>query len=233
MNSHNHYQILQVNHQATPQEIKQSYRRLVKEFHPDSQAWSASHEKIIEINAAYEVLADPQRRSRYDQQLSLSNDVFAAQRRTNRSAEAQSYYQRYREAAQDSDNHLQHWYSYIYLPINRLLSRILNPLNHQIDQLAGDPFDDQLMAGFQGYIQLSRQFLEQAKILFASQPNPAKLAKVAAHLYHCLNHITDGIEELELFTLNYDDRCLHTGQELFSMAHRLKTEAQQTASYYF
>ncbi|MEM7760024.1 MAG: DnaJ domain-containing protein, partial [Cyanobacteria bacterium P01_A01_bin.40] len=33
----NHYQVLQVSSQATQQEIKQSYRRLAKKFHPDSQ----------------------------------------------------------------------------------------------------------------------------------------------------------------------------------------------------
>jgi molecular chaperone DnaJ len=233
MNSSNHYQTLEVNHQATQQEIKQSYRRLVKKFHPDSRAEQSSHDRIIEINAAYEVLGDPQKRSHYDHQLCLHDELLSARRRADRTAAAQNHYQSYRAAQQDGELHLQQWYKNIYLPLNRLLSRILKPLHRQIEQLSGDPFDDGLMAAFQGYVHNCRQYLNQAKMLFSSQPNPAKLARVAALLYHCLNHISDGIEELELFTLNYDDRCLHTGQELFSMARRLKTEAQQTVSHYF
>ncbi|TRT82937.1 MAG: molecular chaperone DnaJ, partial [Microcystis aeruginosa Ma_AC_P_19900807_S299] len=66
--------------------------------------------------------------------------------------------------------------------------------------------------------------------LFCQRPNPAKMAKVAASLYYCLNHLTDGLEELETFTLNYDDHSLHTGQEMFRMAQRLQVEAKQIAS---
>ena len=47
----NHYQILEVSHQATHQEIKQAYRRLVKRFHPDSGSQTADREKIVEVNA--------------------------------------------------------------------------------------------------------------------------------------------------------------------------------------
>jgi molecular chaperone DnaJ len=233
MNSSNHYHTLRVNHQASQQEIKASYRRLVKEFHPDSQAQQASHERIIALNEAYEILGDPKKRSHYDYQLKVSPEAFAAQKRAERTAQAQNSYQRYRQSQQDSEQYLQQWYQNIYLPLNRLLSRILNPLNRQIDELAGDPFDEQLMTVFQTYLEHSRQYLAQAKSLFSSQPNPAKLAKVAAYLYHCLNHLSDGLEELELFTFNYDDRSLHTGQELFRMARKLKTEAQQVVSFYF
>ena len=57
-------------------------------------------------------------------------------------------------------------------------------------------------------------------------PNPSNLAGVAAHLYYCLDRVADGIEELEFFTLNYDDRCLHAGQEMFRIAAGLRYEAQ-------
>ena len=59
----NYYQVLQVNSLATQQEIKQAYRRLAKRFHPDSLSHTADHNKIIEINGAYEVLSNPQARS--------------------------------------------------------------------------------------------------------------------------------------------------------------------------
>ena len=96
--------------------------------------------------------------------------------------------------------------------------------------MLSDLFDDQLMAVFQDYLETCRQNLDRAKTLFSQRPNPAKMAKVAASLYYCLNHLTDGLEELETFTLNYDDRSLHTGQEMFRMAQRLQVEAKQIAS---
>ncbi|MGL5509507.1 MAG: J domain-containing protein, partial [Microcoleaceae cyanobacterium] len=71
MKSPNHYQILKVNSNATPAQIKQAYRRLVKIFHPDSNQNTADLEEIIKINAAYEILGDPQKRSSYDQKFNL------------------------------------------------------------------------------------------------------------------------------------------------------------------
>jgi molecular chaperone DnaJ len=69
MADHNHYDTLHLNPAASQAEIKQSYRRLVKLFHPDSNSETADHHQIVRINAAYEILSDPQKRQSYDQQL--------------------------------------------------------------------------------------------------------------------------------------------------------------------
>lgn len=233
MTDPNHYQTLAIARDATQQEIKNAYRRLAKQFHPDSQGDEASHERIIEINAAYEILGDPKYRQVYDRQLNYSNDYVVATQRQQRTADAQEHYQRYREAHKDTEFCISQWYKKIYLPLNRLISQILNPLQSKIDDLAADPFDDELMGQFQAYIDRCRFHLDQARQLFASQPNPAKLAKAAAYFYHCLNQIGDGIDELERFTLGYDDRALHTGKELFRIASRLKREAQQATLKYY
>ena len=82
------------------------------------------------------------------------------------------------------------------------------------------------MEDFQIYIETCRNLLSQAQNRFRSVPNPANVAGVAAHLYYCLNHVSDGLEELEFFTLNYDDSCLHTGHELFRRASGLRREVQ-------
>jgi molecular chaperone DnaJ len=224
MRSENHYQTLEVKQTATQQEIKQSYRRLVKKFHPDTLAETVDREKIISINTAYEVLGDPQRRHIYDRE--LVGDNFTNSRQ-HRQTEAQRQYQRDRETEKASEIHFYNWLKNIYTPIDRFLGRILNPLNAQIDLLSADPFDDSLMEVFQRYLEDCRYYLKKSKQLFASQPNPAKLAKVAASLYYCLDRVGDGLDELELFTLNYDDRYLHTGQELFRIARQLRREARQ------
>ena len=62
----NPYSVLGVSTNASDQEIKSAYRRLVKRFHPDRQSPEASHEQIAAINEAYDILSDPERRAQYD-----------------------------------------------------------------------------------------------------------------------------------------------------------------------
>lgn len=201
----NYYEILEVNHKATQGEIKQAYRRLAKRFHPDSKSEAANHERIVVLNTAYEILSDPQRRRTYDRQLVSGHSDQSSVRRHQRNADAQNRYRCYRQTEQEADAQLERWFKEVYVPVNRLVCCILNPLDIQLDYLSADPFDDQLMEAFQGYLEECRNYLYQAHQTFVSQPNPAKVAGAAAHLYYCLNQIGDGIEELERFTLNYDE----------------------------
>jgi len=57
-----YYGILGVSRNASADEIKRAYRKLAREFHPDVNPDPAAQEKFKEINAAYEVLSDPQKR---------------------------------------------------------------------------------------------------------------------------------------------------------------------------
>jgi len=61
------YEILGVSRSATQDEIKRAYRRLAKTHHPDHNPGDKSAERRFkEIQAAYEVLGDPQRREQFD-----------------------------------------------------------------------------------------------------------------------------------------------------------------------
>lgn len=63
-----YYQILGVSRNASEKEIKQAYRRLARKYHPDLNPGDKSAEaKFKEINAAYEVLSNPENRKKYDQ----------------------------------------------------------------------------------------------------------------------------------------------------------------------
>lgn len=224
----NHYQVLQVNPQATQQQIKQSYRRLAKQFHPDSQIETQNSDKIIALNAAYEVLGNSNSRRLYDrQQLGQANDFLVS--RQERDAAAQRQYQRQR-ASTTPEVSYQQWLQEVYLPIHRLAIAIIEPLELEIERLSADPFDDSLMSDFEAYLDTCDDYWQQAQQKLASQPNPAQLAGVAANLYYCINHIGDGIKELKWFTMNYNDQYLHTGQEIFRIADNLHDRARERAA---
>jgi len=61
-----YYSILGVARDATPDDLKRAYRKLAREFHPDVNPAPESAEKFKEINAAFEVLSDPQKRQIVD-----------------------------------------------------------------------------------------------------------------------------------------------------------------------
>jgi len=61
-----YYLILGVERTATDAEVKRAYRKLAQQWHPDVNADPAAHDRFTEINEAYQVLSDPERRGRYD-----------------------------------------------------------------------------------------------------------------------------------------------------------------------
>lgn len=67
-NSKDYYNILGVSKNASEEEIKSAYRTLVKKYHPDlNPGDSTCAEKLKEVNEAYSVLSDKQKRANYDQ----------------------------------------------------------------------------------------------------------------------------------------------------------------------
>ncbi|MHA2609659.1 MAG: molecular chaperone DnaJ [bacterium JZ-2024 1] len=62
-----YYKILGVDRNATEKEIKRAYRRLARQYHPDLNPGNKeAEEKFRQINEAYEVLSDPEKRKKYD-----------------------------------------------------------------------------------------------------------------------------------------------------------------------
>lgn len=62
-----YYEILGVSKEASARDIKKAYRKLSLEFHPDKNPSQEAQEKFKEINTAYEVLSDDEKRRMYDQ----------------------------------------------------------------------------------------------------------------------------------------------------------------------
>ena len=68
-NKRDYYEVLGVQKTATDEELKKAYRKLAKKYHPDANLDNKeeAEAKFKEVNEAYEVLSNPQKRKMYDQ----------------------------------------------------------------------------------------------------------------------------------------------------------------------
>lgn len=90
----NHYQILGVSKQADPPSVRETFRRLAREFHADRFSRydlpDSVHQLIqltfVTINASNEVLGDPERRAEYDLELSLATKTRSTRGKATRTA---------------------------------------------------------------------------------------------------------------------------------------------------
>ncbi len=68
MTKRDYYEVLEVSKGATQEEIKKAYRKMALKYHPDKNPDDhTAEDKFKEAAEAYEILSDPQKRSRYDQ----------------------------------------------------------------------------------------------------------------------------------------------------------------------
>jgi curved DNA-binding protein CbpA len=75
-----YYKILMVAEIADPEIISTVYRKLVQRFHPDVDPSMEAARKMAELNEAYAILRDPEKRAKYDQWLASRRDRRASDR---------------------------------------------------------------------------------------------------------------------------------------------------------
>ena len=78
MNEKDYYEILEVSHDATAEEIRKAFQKKARVLHPDVNKEPDAEERFKEISEAYAVLSDPDKRKRYDAM--RSGNPFAAAR---------------------------------------------------------------------------------------------------------------------------------------------------------
>ena len=76
-NKRDYYEILEIQKNASKDEIKNTYRKLALKYHPDRNKSPGAEEKFKEISEAYAVLSDDEKRKKYDTYGHVgSEDVF-------------------------------------------------------------------------------------------------------------------------------------------------------------
>ena len=197
------YQILKVHPSAKLEEIKKAYRKLVKIHHPDKGGDSAV---MLEINSAWEIL----KKKHKDLNFNTVN---------NSKVYDQNEYKRESNNYSDSED-IKKWFQNIYLPIDKLLGQVMNPLSTKIRDLSADPYDQILMDSFCLYLEESKKKITKIKKIYTSSASPSIIRDFSLDLYHCLSHVEDGINELERYTMGYVDNYLHDGKAMIAIAKK-------------
>ena len=108
----NYYKILGINTKATKQEIKLSYRKLAKIWHPDKNTSLQAKNKFQYISEAYQTLSNPQKRQAYDNDywyfVSFDNDLTELQQEIHQMME-QNHQKRQKAHQQWMNNFEQMW----------------------------------------------------------------------------------------------------------------------------
>ncbi|AAZ58977.1 Heat shock protein DnaJ, N-terminal protein [Prochlorococcus marinus str. NATL2A] len=197
------YQILKVHPSAKLEEIKKAYRKLVKIHHPDKGGNSAV---MLEVNSAWEIL----KKKHKDLNLNkVNNSKLYNQNEYKREANSHS-----------KPEDLKKWFQNIYLPIDKLLGQIINPMGAKIRDLSADPYDEILMDSFCLYLEQSKNKITKIKKIYTSFACPSIIRDFSLDLYHCLSHVEDGINELERYTMGYVDNYLHDGKAMIAFAKK-------------
>src|SRR3954453_14665380 len=64
--STDYYKVLGVDKKASQDDIKKAYRKLARQYHPDTNKDAGAEERFKQISEAYDVLGDPEKRKRFD-----------------------------------------------------------------------------------------------------------------------------------------------------------------------
>ncbi len=212
----NLYEELGLKTNATQEEIKSSYRSLVKKHHPDA---GGETDKFLSIQDAWETLNDPYKKEKYDKTLS------SFQKSSNfNNVNWEEKVNKKKYSSTIKDNEVKNWIKNIYNPINKFISQIIKPLSQEIKELSADPYDEELMVKFCSYINLSQKKIEKVDEIYKSISVPNSISSLGLDLYHCFSQVKDALSELDKYTKGYVDDYLFDAKEMMKEAKRIQSK---------
>ena len=197
------YQILKVHPGTELEDIKKAYIKLVKIHNPDK---GGDAKTMLEINGAWEILKKKHK--------NLNLNKFNNSKIYN-----------HNEYKKETTNYshseeIKNWFQKIYIPIDKLLGQIINPLSLNIKELSADPYDQLLMDSFCRYLEKSKNKIQKVKVIYTSFKSPSIIRAFSLDLYHCMSQVEDGLNELERYTMGYVDNYLHDGKSMITEAKK-------------
>jgi molecular chaperone DnaJ len=210
-----YYQILGLSTDASAGDIKRAYRKIAKALHPDAHQQKSAEERarlseeMLRLNQAYETLLDKRKRAAYDTSIGLNIALKEP----------------FQFARNNEDEARAVFLARVFNPCRSSISRVLRSYKKQIRRLSLDPFDDELLAEFESYLQEIEATLSKSSRLFSSTSAPLSLASAVLSMRHCIAHAADGLEELQQFRRNYNYDHLATADSLFRIAMELANKA--------
>ena len=212
----NFYEELGLEKNATKNEIKSSYRSLVKKHHPDA---GGQKERFLAIQNAWETLNDPIKKEKYDKKIFSPLASFDS---LNENWEEKFNSKKYDSSIKDKEVEI--WIKEIYTPINRLISQVIKPLNNEIKKLSADPYDDELMENFCIYISVSQKKIDKVEKIYNKKLVPKSISTLGLNLYHCFSQVKDALSELDRYTQGYVDDYLFGGKEMIKEAKIIQSK---------
>ena len=212
----NFYEELGLEKHATISEIKSSYRSLVKKHHPDA---GGEKERFLAIQNAWETLNDPIEKQKYDRKIFSSSSSFDSI-----NGNWKEKFNQKKNNSTIKDKEVGSWIKEVYIPINRLISQIIKPLNNEIKKLSADPYDDQLMENFCNYISISQKKIEKVIKIYNKKLVPKTISTLGLDLYHCFSQVKDALSEFDRYTQGYVDNYLFDGKEMIKEAKRIQSK---------
>lgn len=203
----NFYDVLGVTRTASEDEIRTAYRAKAKQAHPDKVGGSAR--KMARLNEAYETLSNADKRARYDATQRGPRRLPARPARTARGGvDPKVFYQK------------------VFAPLDARIQHLMEQLFDQLDDLSGDPYDDQLAEAFEGVVGSARDTLNELTRGLAAVAAPDAWYGAIGLYEQGLRQLDDALGEFESFSVNYLLDHLVDGRAIMLGASELMSEAR-------
>lgn len=208
----NLYEVLGLSPNVSAKEIKVAYRKLVKECHPDieykkrdEKQRSLAHQRMQSINEAYETLMDKNKRLDYDFKMGVGAGASARSRGVT-------------GTRFESDAEREKYLKKVFMPLRRSVVKTLKEYGARLQDLSQDIYDEHLIEDFSAYVEKLEETLLKASNKYTAEECPDSLGPAVQWMRHSIAQAADGLDELNLFLVNFDYNHLAMAENLFKIA---------------